>query len=112
MGDDVTKSPFKEWWSLFLDIQIDKWVKYHDYWFQHAKEKNVPVYVFRFEDLINNTESVLKDIFKFLLCEESIDGTICEARIKDVIKTGNNTLYKPRNIGGGFHKYTKLVSEK
>jgi hypothetical protein len=53
---------------------------------------------------------VLKNIFKFVLCKENIDGTIIEKRIKDTVNKGKNYLYKPRSAGSGFHKYAKLLS--
>ena len=38
----------------------------------------IPIYFFRFEDLLIKPEQTLKDMFKFILAEENIDGTIIE----------------------------------
>jgi hypothetical protein len=72
------------------------WLEWHDYWMEKVKQSKVPIYFFRFEDLLLNPEPILKDIFKFILAERDIDGTVIEKRIRDVIKTGKNFLYKPR----------------
>ena len=48
-----------------------------------------------------------------VLGEENLDNSVVEQRIKDVISTGKNFLYKPRSAGGGFHKHaTKIQKEK
>jgi hypothetical protein len=57
-------------------------------------------------------EPILKDMFRFILGEENIDGTIIEQRIRDTIKGGKNFLYKPRSAGGGFHKHTDKISQE
>ena len=42
--------------------------------------------------------------------EMGIDDTIIEKRIKDVIATGKNYLYKPRS--GAINKHTKLITDE
>lgn len=69
---------------------------WHDYWMEQAKNSSVPIFFFRFEDLIQQPEIVLKDIFKFVLKTPNIDGSIIEKRIQDTITGGKNYLYKPR----------------
>ena len=48
-------------------------------------------------------------MFKFVLAERCLDGTIIEQRIKDTISEGKNFLYKPRSAGGGFHKHENKI---
>ena len=51
-------------------------------------------------------------MFKFMLGHKNIDGTIIEKRLKDVISTGKNFIYKPRAAGhGGFHKHADKMDE-
>ena len=45
------------------------------------KTKEIPIFFFRFEDLLVNPEIVLKDMFRFILAKKDIDGTIAEKRI-------------------------------
>lgn len=63
---------------------------------EKAQTSSVPIFFFRFEDLLQQPEIVLKDIFKFVLKKSDIDGTVIEKRIKDTISAGKNYLYKPR----------------
>ena len=48
-------------------------------------------------------------MFKFVLAEKSLEGTVIEQRIKDTISEGKNFLYKPRSAGGGFHKHEDKI---
>lgn len=53
-----------------------------------AQHTNKPVYFFRFEDILEKPEEELKQLFKFILGMESIEGTVIERRIKDVMAMG------------------------
>jgi hypothetical protein len=66
----------------------------------------VPVLFCRFEDLITTPKQALSDIFAFVLGTPSIEGTVIEQRIEDVLKVGKegSIIYKPRNGGGGVNK--------
>jgi hypothetical protein len=48
-------------------------------------------------------------MFRFILAEKNLGGKIIEQRIKDVISSGKNFLYKPRSAGGGFHKHVDKI---
>lgn len=102
----------KKYWDPFFESDVLSWAKWHAYWIDIAKQKKVPIYFFRFEDLLLNPEPVLKDMFKYILLEENIDKSVIEKRIQDVINTGKNFLYKPRSAGGGFHKHTQKISQE
>lgn len=110
MNEDFNQIGVKEHWDKFLESDIKMWCEWHDYWMEKVRTSEVPIYFFRFEDLLLQPEPILKDIFKMVLGEESINGTIIEHRIKDVIKNGKNFLYKPRSAGGGFHKHANKLS--
>ncbi len=62
-------------------------------------DKTLPIYFFRFEDLIANPYQIAKEVFAFVLGVPSIDGTYLDYRIKHVMNQGasSNTLYKPRS---------------
>ena len=47
-----------------------------------------------------------------ILGEESLENTVIEQRIRDVISSGKNFLYKPRSAGGGFHKHVNKISKE
>jgi len=66
-----------------------------------AENTNKPVYFFRFEDILDNPEQELRELFKFILGLENIEGTVIEKRIMDVMGMGSkkNQTYKPRQGG-------------
>lgn len=101
----------KPLWDLFLETELACWLKWHDYWMEKAREGNVPIFFFRFEDLLVTPEPVLRDMFRFILGTRNIDGTVIERRIREVIKTGKNFLYKPRQANGGLHKHAEKISK-
>jgi hypothetical protein len=78
---------------------------------EKVKTSAVPIYFFRFEDLLLQPEHTLKEMFRFILAEKNLDGKIIEQRIKDVISGGKNFLYKPRSSGGGFHKHADKITK-
>lgn len=45
---------YPEFWAKYLEDVIPLWVNFHDYWFDVANKKALPVYFIRYEDLINN----------------------------------------------------------
>lgn len=87
------------------------WLEWHDYWFEKVKTSSIPIFFFRFEDLLVKPVPVLKDMFKYILGKEDLDGTVIEHRIHKIIKTGKNFLYKPRSAGGGLHKHADKIDD-
>mmetsp|Transcript_15956 Transcript_15956/g.24712 ORF Transcript_15956/g.24712 Transcript_15956/m.24712 type:complete len:186 (-) Transcript_15956:184-741(-) len=111
--NDLNDPSIRKWWDMFFINTIDSWKAWHEYWLDHIANSKVPVFFFRFEDLLLSPEPVLKDMFKFILASDDLDGSVIEKRIGDVINKGGNFLYKPRAAGGGFHKHEdKLTSEQ
>ena len=51
------------------------------------------------------------DMFKFILGEKDLKGSVIEKRINETISTGKNFLYKPRSAGGGFNKHHDKVDK-
>ena len=39
---------------------------------------DLPIFFFRFEDLLTCPELVLKDMFRFILAEKDLDNTVIE----------------------------------
>lgn len=70
-----------EFWKEFIIAQTQHFKKYHDVIIQDAKEKKVPVYFIRYEDLVTHPLEQLEKIFCFLLNVESIEGTVIQKRI-------------------------------
>ena len=64
-------------------------------------EKKVPVYFIRYEDLVLDPLSVMEGAYAFLCNTDSIEGTVIQKRIKDILGMGHeaSVSYKPKGIG-------------
>lgn len=51
-----------------------------------SQKSAIPVYFFRFEDLITNPYQITKEVFAFVLGVPSIEDTYLDYRIRKVIK--------------------------
>jgi len=58
------------------------------HWIKKAESTNCPIYFFRFEDVLQNPREELQNLFKFILGLESLEGTVIERRIDDVLNIG------------------------
>jgi hypothetical protein len=73
-------------WAIHVNDDVRSYKKWCEYWINMAEEKKLPVLFLRFEDLITNPEAELKKIFPFILRMNSIEGTVVETRIEEVVK--------------------------
>jgi hypothetical protein len=56
---------FEEWdWMIRHETKV--WKKWHEYWIEKAQSNEVPVYFFRYEDLLSDPSEVLTGIFSFV----------------------------------------------
>ena len=98
-----TRSSFDEYFSQMVPV----WRDFQSYWMDEPK---IPTYVIRFEDLLTDTKNTLLGLFRFLLNEKDLEGTLIEAMIEH--HTESKTLkqvYKPRKgkANGNAHIYTE-----
>ena len=47
--DDPNISPY---WEMFFQTDVDMWFEWHQYWMEKIKTSDIPIYFFRFEDLL------------------------------------------------------------
>ena len=81
----MTKDPILPYWLDFQNRATDAYNKWYNYWIKMAETTDIPIYFFRFEDVIHNPGKELKEIFRFILGLESIEGTVIEHRIDEVM---------------------------
>ena len=112
LAERVDCGEVKKYWDRWFELNVLLWAKWHDYWIKIGRERNIPIYFFRFEDLLIDPEPVLKDMFKYILGVDNVDNSVIEKRIQETISTGKNFIYKPRNAGGGFHKCVDKISSE
>jgi hypothetical protein len=72
-----------------LKTSLKLYKDYHEEIVRLMKEKKIPFHVVRYEDLLDNPEPTLKEMFAFMLGVESIEGTVAERRVKEIIDAGH-----------------------
>ena len=95
-NDFLKESP--EFWDLFIKEMINGYRASVDYYIKAAQEQKIPIFFFRFEDLVSEPYPVFKDMFEFLLGVENLEGTLINHRIKTVTEASSQAkpVYKPR----------------
>jgi len=78
----------------------------------NAAVKTIPTLIVRFEDLRSNRVETLTKMFKFLLEVPSIEGTVVEARIKEIsaISTASSAPYRLKSTSTSLSKNTKMYT--
>ena len=111
INEDFTK--WSEWFS-HVEEDAKTWALWHDYWIQKSINKEMPIYFFRYEDMITDPKSELSKIFAFSLGVPSVEGTVIEKQIIETVEGGSkkNMLYKPRQEGGGINKNRSRYTEE
>ena len=71
----------------------------------------IPVHIIRFEDILANPKITMTKLFKFILNEPNIEGTIIEQYINLVVKDQAPQIYKPRE-GKSHLNYDKFTRDQ
>ena len=79
-----------------------------------AIASEIPTYFIRYEDLKDNPVPVLTDLFKFLLDVESLDGTVCQRRIREVTQSGHTdkNAYKLKSTSASLCRNRNMYTEE
>ena len=112
-----------KYWKQFQTACVEAWNQWHNYWVDLAKKSDAPIYFFRYEDVLANPRQELQSLMKFILGMDSIEGTVIEQRIEDVLAMGkaSSQVYKPRSGGSNKNmqnytaeqiEYQKSVNEE
>ena len=85
---------------------------------QSEVQTQIPCYYVRYEDLILDPEPVLKELFKFMLGADNIEGTVIEKRIQDYVAQGfskakvyNLKTDPSKNLNRNIGAYTTAQKE-
>ena len=84
------------------------WSQFYEYYLNIAKNKKIPIYFFRYEDIVADPSKILREIFEFSLNVESLEGTYLKKRLDEVMAKNNRIFYNPRQggINLNIHKFT------
>ena len=84
------------------------WKEFYEYWLEIAEKGTIPVYFFRFEDLVTDPQRILTEVFQFVSDSDSLEGTYLEKRINESVGK-DSKIYSPREggINMNLNKYSK-----
>ncbi len=83
-----------------IDEMIDEWKAFNKYWINSP----IPILIVRYEDLVYETNEILKVICKFLLGIKTIENTKLEFSIQQVMKEKIDRNYYAYDVEGGGNK--------
>ena len=88
-------------WLDWHKNSVNAYKKWFDFWLRRAEKTNQIIYFFRFEDVIANPKKEINEVMRFALGMESIEDTVLEHRINEVLNwdPAKNQGYKPNNRG-------------
>ena len=85
---------FNSLFDVFLEQEVTVWRDFQKYWMDNPI---IPTYVVRYEDMMSDPKTTLLDLFRFLLNEKDLEGTLIEALIEHHTKSKTiKQVYKPR----------------
>lgn len=83
--EDLLKEPILPYWDQYLHLFAEAWHDWHTYWLDIAEKGDIPVYFFRFEDMLANKRFEMEKLMKFIVgIDGSITGTVLEAKIAEI----------------------------
>jgi hypothetical protein len=104
---------YPEWWDWWVTFCTESHARFFETTLRQCnKEGQNPIYITRYEDLVNNPRKELEGIFKFLLDVDSIEGTNAERRLDQIMAMGADAAksYATKQTTGKFNahrsKYT------
>ena len=83
--NELHKDPIKPYWEDHARRGAVAYKKYYSYWINKAETSDIPIYFFRFEDVIANPQKEVTEVMRFVLGMESMEGTVMEQRVKEVL---------------------------
>ena len=72
----------------------------------------IPTFFVRYEDMRTNPESTMIEVFKFILDEPSLEGTVVEKRILDrcSLKNEPKSIYKLKSTSTNLSRNQELYT--
>lgn len=106
---------YPEWWAWWVKTQAATHARYFEVMLRHCNQEGKnPIYICRYEDLVNDSKTELIEIMKFLLDLDDLTGTNCERRINEISKMGKEASqsYKLKATTGKFNVCKDKYSEE
>jgi len=78
--------------SIFMEFvqqEITVWKDFHQFWIR----ENIPIHIVRYEDIMQNPETVLKKAVEFILDVDDISGTKAGQYVKLAVEDSRPVNY-------------------
>ena len=94
-----------EYFARWLNYILIELVRFQNELLAELREKNLPMYFLKFEELRDNPRPLLLEVFSFLFGVTDVRGTGVEKRIDEVIAMGHDAtkLYKTKKSDKKFN---------
>ena len=98
-----------EWWQSYLDLTVPVIQKFHE---AILSKQDTPKFSLRYEDLRMDSYPTVRALFQFMIGKD-LDGTVIEARIKDVCSGDHTTktLYALKSTSTDMSRNRGIYSD-
>lgn len=103
---------YEEFWNFFVDWHSGNIARFFD--ILQKQSQKTPTFFVRYEDLREDPEPVLRQLFCFMLDVDTIEGTVIDAKLKEVCSTDNTTKarYTLKSNSTNLNRNRALYNEK
>jgi hypothetical protein len=84
------------------------WSDYYQWWIDVQKKMEVPVYFFRYEDIIKNAEETYLRLFEFMIGQKIPTTSILYKRIMNFKNLSSERTYS-KKVQGNLKSYKKFL---
>lgn len=106
---------YADWWDWFVRKQTVYMKRMLDILFKHTHDqKKNPMYIVRYEDLVNKPREAMLGLFSFILEKEDLEGTNAMRRVEACVAAGQKATqsYELKNTTGRLNVNWNLFTEE
>ena len=104
---------YPEWWAWYVKKQASYMQRFFEILLRNCyNEAKQPLYIVRYEDLVQNTKETLMGLMSFILEKKNLSGTNVERRIDEIVSKGNAAAqtYRLKDTTGQFDVHKSKYS--
>lgn len=105
---------FPVWWDWWVKTQAECHARYFKTMIDDCtKNGKNPIYIVRYEDLVNDSKAEMEGVMKFLLDVDTLEGTNCMRRLEQMAAMGSKagTSYKLKSTTGKFNVNAPMYTD-
>jgi len=104
--DEMNYAWLADLWNEFVPNEMEAWANFHIFW----AKRQIPTLTIRFEDLISETQEVMRRVISFMydIHYEDVPGSTYWVKVNDVVGSKPAGPYKPRSgrVGNSLCHFT------